>query len=295
MFKIFALCMTLVFTGVTLAVQENYPSLRRAATALVHAGEHAKALEAFEQLVNEATTPLQRSDALEQAALCAQRLKMNDKAVELAKQIPLVPESTTLQMLLLLDNKQAQQLVDDYQNQTMDDWSREKAGEACFYRGQAYVSLNMTDKAAQDLQFAVDNLPRGKSQSHALVMLGDLNKTKLNNPDKAIELYTQAIELERKRAQWEWLCFTAKINCAATLTQQKKFDQALQILTQDDLGDSKGHWQVAMRCAQGDVHAAKGDLDQARELYQQALDHAAADYQKAMAQRKLDALSSPAT
>ena len=82
-------------------VSADYPSERNEALALVQAGKDAEALVAFTNMAGSASSELQKSDALEQAAGCANRLKQYDRALELAKAIPIPAVSKKCRMTLL--------------------------------------------------------------------------------------------------------------------------------------------------------------------------------------------------
>jgi len=71
----------------------DYIADRKAAMDLVKAGKNEEAMTAFIEMAETTTNAAQESDALEQAAMCAHRQKEHDQAMQLARQIPLVPMS----------------------------------------------------------------------------------------------------------------------------------------------------------------------------------------------------------
>ena len=93
-----------VAMGIVLAcvpgTRADYLSDRKAAMELVQAGKHEDALSAFLKMADNTASHVQKSDALEQAAMRAQSLKRCDQALELARRIPLVPAAKTVQMCL---------------------------------------------------------------------------------------------------------------------------------------------------------------------------------------------------
>ena len=79
----------------------DYLSDRKAAMELPNGGTNEAALALLIKMAEGPYTEFQKSDAWEQAAWCAWRLKRKDQAMELAKRIPLAPASKTLQMRLM--------------------------------------------------------------------------------------------------------------------------------------------------------------------------------------------------
>ena len=100
----------------------DYLADRRAALALVQAGKNDEALTAFTNMAGSAASELQKSDSLEQAAGCANRLKQYDRALDLAKSIPLPAVSKKCRMSLLGENRKYSELIAEFKTEDIDEW-----------------------------------------------------------------------------------------------------------------------------------------------------------------------------
>ena len=117
---------------------------------------------------------------------------------------------------------------------------------------------------------------------------------------QAAKVYHDSGDLNGAKAQLQWvidksgrpeLVATARVRLAGVLLDEKAYDQALKVLS-DNVPASHA---VQFADRRGDVLLAQNRIDQARAAYKEALDKASADNPlRAYIQLKLDALPAPA-
>ena len=127
-----------VVLSYSVPVHADYIADRSAAMELVRGRQYEEAMAAFAEMAEATTNERQKSDAFEQAAMCAHRLKQYDQAMELARRIPLAPTSKTVQMRLMLENGKARELILTFKDEDIGSWPEKEAGEAFCCRGRAY-------------------------------------------------------------------------------------------------------------------------------------------------------------
>src|SRR5690348_9010219 len=120
MIRFIGLCVVVV-TAQSLA-WADYVGDRQAAMELVKAGKTEAALAAFVKMSQGTVTAEQKSDALTQAAESASQLKQFDRAMELARQIPIAGVSKACQMHLLTEDHRWQEIVDGFKNEEIENW-----------------------------------------------------------------------------------------------------------------------------------------------------------------------------
>lgn len=246
----------------------GYVEERKAGLALVAAGKNEEALAGFIRMAETAGSDLQKSDALQQAALCADRLKQYDRAIELAKQIPLAPQSKTCQMQIMDNARKWQDLVDKFKNEDIDGWPESIKGEAFVRRGFAHFVAKNGEAAAQDLQQAVEFITDLNSKGLCLNQLGDTYRTLLKDDDRAIAAYrrTHTTGNIYKKCQ-------AAISVADILLQKQKYDAAIRELQRIDMDQvSVPYWRGAMLSAFGRALASAGKKVEAIARYREALE-----------------------
>lgn len=132
----------------------NYPTAARAATKL----PKAEALAALVALADGSAgklTDLQQSHALKQAAAAARSLKDFGRANELAARIPIEAERKTTEMLNLLAERKAQEVIERFGNEDLAEWPFWAAGEGYSARGRAYAAVGERAKAESDFKAAL--------------------------------------------------------------------------------------------------------------------------------------------
>jgi len=248
----------------------DYISDREVAMALVRAKKDAEALSAFVKMAEGADLDAQKADALEQAAMCAHRMKNFDTAMELAKRIPVEAASKTVQMRLLQGNRKRQEVIERFKDEDFSVWPEKYAGDAFFIRGECYFSLKNGRAAEADLKRALENLGMGSNRDYARLTLAHNYRTNLQDDEKALELYLEGVE--KSRDAYGWIRLTCITSAADILRRQGKTDEALQTLDRAKMDKPKGYWGVAFRQAYAEVYAAQGKKEEAVARMKQALE-----------------------
>ena len=280
----------------SIQVWADYIADRKAAMELVRGGKYEAALAAFTKMAQGTDSDRQKSDALEQAALCAHHLERYREAMELAQQIPLTPASRRVQMRIMHENGKRRELIDRFNDEDLGAWPERDAGAAFFYRGAAYFSLKMGPAAEADLKGALENLGKGYLRGQAALTLAHSYRRSSPDDEAALDAYVRMQEFERKRDQWGWLYLTAVTAAGDILRHQKKHDEALAMLGQvpvDKMGG--GYWKAALLCAYGEIRASQGQKAKALARFREALAvKGIADAQKAACQRRIGELEGDA-
>ena len=265
------LCLVGAVLTCSVGTGADYVAERDAATRLVKAKKHAAAMAAFTRMAQGKASDVQRSDALEQAALCAQCTNKPDQAMALARQIPLAPWSKTVQMGIMHANQQRRELIARFRDEAIGAWPEKHAGRAFYYRGEAYLRLKDGKAAEADLKRAVDDLADGQMRGQALLALAHNCRSNLKDENRALEIYVQAQSAERKRARWGWMYFTSVNAAAGILRKQRRYGEALDSLAQVDVRQMRdGYWRAVMLCAHGDILAAQGKREEALATFGEA-------------------------
>ena len=181
----------------------------RAAEALVKAGKDAEALAVYARLAEQ--TPMEdrlKSDVLERAALCADRLNDYAKAMELAKRIPLKPLSCRRQMALMVKRGRFAELLEAFADRPGHgtphlSWycpeTEMPLADALYYRATAYAETGDLNAAERELRTMVDKGRKLGYSPGATVLdlcwkrLGDFYRDRLKDDAKALEAYRHVI------------------------------------------------------------------------------------------------------
>jgi len=245
----------------------DYIADREAAVKLVEARKHEEALAAFVKMAAADVTDFQKSDALEQAAACAQRLKRYDQAMGLAQQIPLAAMSKTCQMRIMMGKRKRKELIDRFGDEDIGAWPDIVIGDASYLRGRAHYFLKHGKRAEEDLKRAGDYLMEDNAKGLALNALGDTYQHLLKDDARAVAAYRRTYKTRNiyKRCH-------AAMAVARILSRQNKHAEALQEL--ERLGPDRvtiPYWRGLLLCAYGDVLAAAGSNAEAIAKYREAL------------------------
>lgn len=245
----------------------DYPADRKAALDLARAGKNEEAISAFVKMTEGKVTDFQKSDALEQAVLCALRLQKYDRAAELAKQIPSVPVSKLCQMRILMDQRKWQEVVEKFKDEDLSTWPDSIIGEAAWNRGQAALYAKNGEQAVKDLSKAPDYLNETNAKGLALIDLGSAY-VMVKNDDAALEAYRKVYATGNiyKHCQ-------AAANAAGILVRQGKLDEATKELDKIDMKavDSRNYWVDNLFIQYGSVLAKQGKKAEAAAKYNEAL------------------------
>jgi hypothetical protein len=196
---------------------EAFMAGTNAAGALAKAGQDAEALTAYTNLA--AALPMSdrlKSDLLEQASWCAGRMKQYERAMELAKRIPVPPLAMRRQMQLMLDQKQYAALLAAFANDKMGGRSfhqgftypelEDLMADLLYYRSIAYRETGNLAAAEADLKVMNDkrmqlSYSSGESiHDLAWLRLGDFYRQSLKDDDRALAAYSNVLD----RTMWAY-------------------------------------------------------------------------------------------
>ena len=182
---------------------------KKAAAELVKAGKDAEAVIAYTDLAKMPMHDLLKSELLEEAALCANRLKQYDQAIAIAKSIPLKPLSIKCQMKIMVDNGKYGELIKDFSNKSLDCaphlvWVCPDLEylfvDVYAYRSTAYAETGDLNSAEKDLKIMANQQDLVKYDSGvginelAWLRLGDFYRKYLKDDTKAMEAYNHIID-----------------------------------------------------------------------------------------------------
>lgn len=272
-----------------LSVSADYVSDRKAALDLVKAGKHEAAMTAFVAMAGGEATDVQKSDALEQAVLCAINLQQYDRAQELAKQIPAPGVSRMSQMRIVIAQRNWQGVVDQFKDDDISTWPQDLLGEAYWSRGQCALYAKNVAMAEKDLLKAVEYL-NGNGKALALIDLGDVYQA-MKKDDMALAAYCKA-----KGNGNIYKDCQAAILVAGILVRQDKLGDALKELdTIDQKQLEPSYWRDSLLMAYGNILAKQGKKTEAAAKYNEALKNKAIHPAiKDACDKALAALNSPA-
>ena len=239
------------------AARADYLSDRKAAIKLVSGGTNEAALVLFIKMAEGPFSDFQKADALEQAALCANRLKQYDRALELAKQIPLPAASKKCRMNLMRDNGKYAGLIAEFKDEKIDDWPESLVGDGLFSRGTAYYQLKDGKSAEADLKKAVEYIADEHTLGIAWLTLGNNYRGNLKDDQKALEAYAQPVKMMRDGSGYHY-SLNAVLSSADILGKQGKYDEALQVLGKADIKKYTGGNLCLLLAAHADILAGQG-------------------------------------
>ena len=241
----------------------DYLSDRKAAQKLAGGGTNEAALAMFVGMAANTSSDAQKSDALEQAAMLAHIMKQDDKAMELARQIPLAPLSKTVQMRLMNEAHKLREIVDAFKDENIDAWPESIAAEAYHLRGKAYIQIKDGKAAAADLQKAIGLTSAG----YLLTALADTCVLLLKDDDLGLEAYRRALQFDRMYSG----CIAAA-GAAGILAKQGKFNEARVELEKINLDEVANHpaYPARVLAAYGDILARQGRKAEAIAKYREA-------------------------
>jgi len=234
----------------------------READALLRKREYQNALAAYLALTaGKDVTDLQKSDALRQAASCAQRLRDNDRAGELAAQIPIDAVAKTVRMENLLAQRKFDKLIEQFGEEDFSQWPFRQIGAGAFARAKAQVAGKAGKKAEADLQTALAYTSDRRTRTRILTTMGSNREANLKDDSAALEAYRQNYETKKVIGAADE--FRALASAARILTRQGKFDEALAVVNRANIDKLTGWWQHAMLLARANTLAVAGRTDEA--------------------------------
>lgn len=236
---------------------------------LLKAGRQEDALAAFQKMGAGEYSDFQKSDALEQAAMCAQRLKRDKEAADLAARIPLIHASRTCQIRLLAEHRKWTEILAQFKDEKFAAWPDDYAAEAFYLRGQARYFMNDGEGAAVDLRQAVELSPDNGTKGRAALALGENYRNRLKDDEQALSAYEQTV-------QWipaggHYVPYTAAVSAAAILRAQGKHERALAMAVKFDPDKAQGYWRGMLLVSRAETLVAQGKKAEAAVLYKAAM------------------------
>jgi tetratricopeptide (TPR) repeat protein len=242
----------------------DYVEGRAEAYQLLRKRKYDQALTAFQELAKGKISDFQKSDALEQAAECARRLKKHDLAAELAEQIPLEPVAKTVQMQNLLAQRQHKQLVEQFKDEDISQWPDWKAGEAYFARGMAFTHVGDGEGAEADLAAAVPLITNNLERAQLWNWQGRNRLTNLKDQDAALEAYLRIVHECRHRGNSVY--FYGLVAATDLLREKGDLEKAEETIRIVDATKFKGYWHGALGMALVNVLVDADKNDEALAL-----------------------------
>jgi hypothetical protein len=249
---------------------EEFLAAEKAAAELAKAGEDAEALAAYADLAeNMVMSERVKADLLEKASLCAHRLEDYDKAIQLAKEIPVAPLSMHRQMQLMLEQERYDNLLAAFTQRAMGGRNFHQSfvypeqedvmADLYYYRALAYIHTGNLQAAEADLRIMNDKRTQLSYRSgeaiHDLtwLRLGDFCRTHLQDDDEALEAYLNVCS----RKTWApWGTPDKPVLIGAGETLAKATEAACEILRKQGKLDKVKELESGLAKAQADAAAA---------------------------------------
>ena len=256
---------------ITAAAHAGYIEDREAAMKLLNEREYAKALEKFEAMAQtEGLLDQQKADALGMAAECAGRLKQQDKAFELAEQIP-VHEAQVLTKLELMNSlRMWDEGAEQFKDEPLNKYPARYRADALYLRGRLNFFADNGEAADEDLQAARDAMPdSNRMKPHVLLIMASNYRSNLDKPEKALEAYRAVHAFGHT-----YRSANGAIGAAEILLAMDKPDEALAELDKVDINEmSTSHpFPAQMLHVRARVLAAQGKTDEAIATLEKALE-----------------------
>ena len=248
---------------------EKFVEASKAAEALARAVRHAQALAAYTDMVrNMPMSDRLKSDVLEKASLCAERLKDYDQAMQLAKSIPVEPIRVRRQMKLMLEQKQYAALLDAFADNKMGGRNfyqsirypelEDMMADLYYYRSLAYIQVGNLAAAEADLKIMNDKRARLQYRSGeaihdlAWLRLGDFYHQYLKDDNKALGAYLNVCN----RTTWAfWGTPPKPASTGASETLVAATKAACEILCKQGKPEEAKKLQSALQKAQAEAAA----------------------------------------
>jgi tetratricopeptide (TPR) repeat protein len=212
---------------------------------------------------------LQKSETLEQAALCARALDDFDRAAELADAIPIAASADTARMRNLLARRQPQVLIERFAEADLNAWPFWKAGEGYYLRGQSFNDTGDGQRAEADLVHSLERTTDDKARADVLLLLGRNREVNLKDEAKALSAYQQIAAMTRYNGSATY--YRGVQSAARVLKNQNQLDEALQAMQHVEVAKLRGYWHGALLVTQGEILTAAGRKDEALAAFREVL------------------------
>lgn len=267
MSKLMTLLAALLLGSTVYAI--DYIQARKDALELGRNGKHAEAVEAFKAMAEaEGVTDFQKSDAMELAVIYLLAQRKQDEAMEMAKAIPLEPESKVAQMRVLDRQRDWDAIVEQFGEEDISSWPDHVKADAYSFRGTAAFRAGKADLAVSDLENSVIYMHNMNTKSAMLNTIGDVYRILVKDNAKAIEWHTKALATGHLYKSAD-----AAISLSNIYLEQGDVDKAMEAIEHIQLGKYQGdHWPAHVRIAKARVLTAAGQPDKARQLLQEVVE-----------------------
>jgi len=218
----------LLVLSACLARADEISDRMAAARELKKAYKLAEALVAFTDLAAISADEKLKSEALENAAYCALGQRHNDpgmakRAMELAEQIPLKPESIRCRMVVLAETGHNETLIKTFKDENLAALPENIAAEAYYMRGRAYALLKKGPEAEADYKMALQRRP--KEMKYMTALAGNYYDN-CRDMQKALDTYRQAMAAVEKPHH----ALDAALGMARINVGNAKYEEALKAL-----------------------------------------------------------------
>ena len=262
------------FWAASVAYGDAFEDLKKKAATLRRQGDDVAALEAFMEAAAVAPDDVATSEILEQAAYCALRQRhknaaMREKAMELAKRIPLKPVSVKCRMVLLKEDYKYGDLIETFKDEDIAAWENKRlAAEALSLRASAYTAVRKGQEAKTDMAMAVECAPANPKYRLGLARI---YRSHLNDDERALALYRGILAEAEPATVDDEPYLTAALETAAILRDHARYDEALDVLDPiKDMTALNSFEKIRALRAFGEIYAVLGREDEAVAAFDKA-------------------------
>ncbi|MFA7157997.1 MAG: right-handed parallel beta-helix repeat-containing protein [Kiritimatiellia bacterium] len=257
---------------------------KKAADTLLQAGKDEEAIAACTSLAKIPMHERLKSELLEQAAMCANRLKQYDRAIAIATNIPIKSLSARCQMRIMAENGKYSELLAKFADKPgagtpLLTWQYPEQDDLLVdvysYRAVAYAESNDFAKAEAELRVMLNAQTNiGMFSSPGIVdmawaKLGDFYHKYQKDDAKAMAAYTNAIT--RSRANSYGVLTPKPVLLGNTETLASATRSASEILRSQGKETEALKLQVSLLMAQGNALGILDNKAGAMEKFKEAL------------------------
>ena len=265
-----------IVLGLTLDVTADFAEDFQKAKACFNEGKYEEAHQAFVKLAAVAPRDHAAAASLSFAAISLGRHGKVDQALKLAQTIATGPMAAYTQMEILSDNRKRQAIVDGLRDEDIGTWPDTINYKGFFLRGGAYATIGNRSAAIRDFEQCVHLAGSDTMvKLDALTRMADQQRA-MEEGAKALDTYRTALGLFGDQPQFKgtWLFPRALLGAAKILIEQKQYDEARELLAGFSIKPERakrGPWDFLVLEAYGDIHAARGEKEDAVAKYREAV------------------------
>ncbi|TWU03647.1 DUF4838 domain-containing protein [Neorhodopirellula pilleata] len=223
------------------------------------ATQQRKAVAFLELSEMEKISDLQKSVALEQAALLD---KANAESI--IDRMPIASVKKAAQMQHLLATGKASEVIAQFADEDLKSWPFWKRGDGFYLRGRAYYILKEGTKAEADLTQALPWTSERRSRESLLLTLALNRETNMADDDGALEGFMGIVAgRERIGGAGE---YAALQGIARIQSRRGQYAEALNTLNRADPDRLQGTWRVNILRSIEEVRSAQRDSMKNREI-----------------------------